>query len=392
MLPPKHFLLSILIFVFCCCNNTTKYSYAIKDFRKKLQPFLTKMVEKGIVMGNDSGLRHIATDKELMWLGRSEHPILRAAALGEMLDRKSLNHFDILMGHLDDTAQILMDAGEFGIWERTVSDYILEEAASWETYEAKNKTIELVLTKYNYLRSAYTILEQLEPQEKYYSYIKDMATRPRHPDPYQGSELGFDDIEYAMYGLAKFKNQDDVKIIKNQMKKNVWQLSHVSFRIMREFPDSTYYDVLQEYYKRKFYEFSGNRRGGFSGIIPDKAEPEDFIKALVMQQSVRSAKLLDTILSRLPLQTCMPYQEDIINETIIEIWKHPCSAYAKLREETRPKAQKITAWSGNIPADLYKQPLSYISANSHQEPLGTLPIDPKNKPSGTIKRLIRWYN
>ena len=157
----------------------------------------------------DSSLRNMATDKELNELILSEHPILRASAFREMLHRKSFNHFDILMNHLDDTAFVAIDEGEFGIWHRTVSDYILEEA-NWKTHEAKNKTIELVLTKHNYLRSAYIILLQIEPQEKYYSLIKDMATRPRRLSD-DGYELDFDDIEYALYGLAKYKNQTILK-------------------------------------------------------------------------------------------------------------------------------------------------------------------------------------
>jgi hypothetical protein len=46
--------------------------------------------------------------------------------------------------HLDDTALVFIDAGEFGIWDRTVSDDILQEAG-WKTQEAKNKTVEKVL-------------------------------------------------------------------------------------------------------------------------------------------------------------------------------------------------------------------------------------------------------
>jgi len=123
------------------------------------------------------------------------------------------------MSHLDDTAIVDTDAGEFGIWTRTVSDDILAEA-SWETHEAKNKTIELVLTKHNYLQSAYFILLKIEPQEKYYPFIKNMAIRPRRLTD-EGYELDFYDIEHALYGLAKFEKPDDVKIIKHQMMQNI---------------------------------------------------------------------------------------------------------------------------------------------------------------------------
>src|SRR3569833_2916668 len=62
-----------------------------------------------------------------------------------------------------------------------------------------------------------------------------------------------------------------------------------------------------------------------------KLSDKDFIQALVVQQSGNSARLLDTMLHMLPLQTCMPGKENITNEVIKANWEHPCSAYASLR-------------------------------------------------------------
>jgi hypothetical protein len=366
MFRTRKLLIPILIIWLVSCKNEQGYNNAIKDFRKSLQPFLVEIVSKGIVMYYDSSRIKTITDNELLRLGKSENPVLRATAFREMLERNTFDHFDLLMNHLDDTAIVATDAGEFGIWHRTVSDDILQEA-NWKTSEAKSKTIEQVLTNHNYLRCAYTSLKQLEPQEKYYPYIKDMATRPRRlaDDEY---ELDFDDIEYALYGLAKFKRQNDVKLIKKQMMQNVRKLSDLSFKLMQEFPDTAYFDVLQTYHRRQFYRFSGNRPGGFSGYIADRAAPEDFIEALAIQQNDKSAKLLDTMLSRIPLQTCMPDKDNIVNEVITAIWDHPCSAYTRLREKIKPKAEEILKWQISIPLDSF-----------------AVPVD-------TTKKIIRWYN
>ncbi len=346
----KQFIIPLLIFLFSSCNPKSDYPYAIKDFDERLQIHLTKMVEEGIVMGSNSALQKIATDSDLERLSSSEHPILRAAAFREMLDRKSFNHFDIILNHLYDTALVFTDAGEFGIWDRTVSDDILQEAG-WKTQEEKNKTIDQVLAKHNYLRSAYIILSKLEPQHKYYPIIKDMATRSRQLEPYSGNELGFGDIEYALYGLAKFRKKEDVQLIKNQLIRHVWRLSNVSFGLMKEYPDTAYLDVLQKYHRRQFYEFSGNRPGGFSGVIADRASPEDFIAALAVQQNERSAKLLDTMLNRLPLVTCMPDKKSIIIQIVREIWEHPCPAYAELREKVKLKAEEDLKWQNSFSLD-----------------------------------------
>jgi hypothetical protein len=360
----KYLILPILIVLFSSCKNEQKNTYAIRDFRKSLHPFLVKIVTEGIVRDYDSAEIKIIKDNELLDLSKSENPVLRATAFREILERNNLNHFDLLMNHLNDTAIVPTDAGEFGIWYRTVSDDILYNA-NWETVESKNRTVEQVLTKHNYLRSAYFILNDLEPQEKYYPYIKDMATRPRRLD-IEGNELDFGDIEYALYGLAKFKKHEDIQIIKKQMMRFVWRLSDVSFKLMKEFPNPDYFDVLRNYHYRMFYGFSGNRPHGFSGFIADRAAPEDFIQALVVQQSDHSARLLDTMLNILPKRTCMPDKENIIREVIIAIWEHPCPAYARLREKIKPKAEEIM--KGRI--EVYRDPISM--------------------PADTTEEIIRW--
>jgi len=365
MLPSKQFFILLLILSCCSCDKGNKYPYAIKDFRKELQPHLTRIVTKGIVMEGDSALERMATDEELIQLGKCDQPILRAAAFREMLDRKSFNHVQIIGKHLDDTALVFVDGGEFGLWDRTVSDDMLQEAR-WKTQESKNKTIDQVLAKHNYLRSAYIILKGLEPQEKYYPFIKNMATRPRRLD-YEGYELGFGDIEYALYGLAKFRKKGDIGIIRQKLLTHVWRLSDISFRLMTEYPDKAYLDVLRVYHRRQFYKFSGNRPHGFSGFVADRAAPEDFIQALVVQQNEGSAKLLDTMLTYLPKHTCMPDKENILNEVISAIWEHPCAAYARLREKIKTRAEAIS--KRNI----------------------TISVDRYDEPTDTTEETIRWY-
>ena len=341
-------LIFLLPIIFCSCKTENKYNYAIRDFGNSLKPHLTKIVSKGIVMYYDSSLRNMASDRDLNELSLSEHPILRASALRERLHRNPFNNFEILMKHLDDTAIVATDGGEFGIFTRTVSDDILQES-NWKTEEDKNKTIDKVLTQHNYLRSAYVILRTIEPQEKYYNYIKDMATRPRRLSK-DGYEMGFRDIEYALYGLVKFKKDEDRKIIEKQLMNQVWQLSNISFELMTEFPDSLYFNVLQSYHRRQFYRFSGNRRDGFSGDVADRADPEDFIKALVKQQNEKSAKLLDTMLNKLPLQTFMRDKETIIENIVLEIWDNPCPAYTELRNKLTDKVKQIKKGWITLPA------------------------------------------
>jgi hypothetical protein len=345
----KFILPSILLCFFSCTKQ--KNSHAIRDFRRSIQPFLVKMASQGVVMYHDSSEMTIFSNKELVQMSMSENPVLRATAFAQMLNRKSFDRVAVAMDHLDDTATVATDAGEFGIWFQTVSDYILDEGR-WTNAEFE-KIIDRVLTKNNYLRFAYRMLDRVEPQEKYYPYIKNMATRPRRITP-DGYELGFDDIEYALYGLAQFKKKKDINIIKDKMLKYVWKLSDISFSLMEMFPDTAYFEVLQTYHRRQFYNFSGYRPHGFTGYPADRAAPEDFIKALVVQKTSNSANLLDSMLNRLELQTCMPDRENIITEIIMQIWKHPCTAYERLRAKIKSRALKISRWSTPIEVDTIK--------------------------------------
>lgn len=367
MIRLKHLLLPTVIILLSSCKNEQGHTYAIKDFRKTLQPFLNKVVTTGIVTYYDSSQIKSITDGELVRLSKAENPVLRTTALREMLDRTSFNRFDIVMKHLDDTAIVATDNGEFGIKFETVSDCLIGRT-SWETAQARDKTIESVLTKHNYLSSAYNILTRIDAQEKYYPFIKDMATRTRRLDWSDGYELAFYEIEYALYGLAKFRKKEDVQIIKDKLMKHVWELSDVSFRLMKEFPDTAYLDVLQTYHRRQFYKFSGIRPHGFTGYNADRAAPEDFIEALVVQQNEGRAKLLDTMLTYLPKYTCMPDKENIINEVVEQIWEHPCPAYARLREKVKHKAKEIS--KGRI----------------------SISVDRIDVPVDTTKRRFYWYN
>jgi hypothetical protein len=168
--------------------------------------------------------------------------------------------------------------------------------ATWESQEEKNESINQVLTKNNYLQSAYHILLEIEPQEKYYNFIRDMAIRPRR--------LSVDE-----YG----------------------------------------------------FEFDG-----FSGVIADRADPEDFIRALAVQQSDSSAQLFNTVLNRLPGQTSMPDKDNIFDDVIVEIWQHPCPAYLELRKRIKNKALKI------LKSEL------------------TFDLNPSQMPVDTTKKVFRW--
>ncbi|HZE84694.1 MAG TPA: hypothetical protein VE035_10305 [Puia sp.] len=174
--------LSILSFfiTFLSCTPGIQHRYAIRDFRDSLRPALTEIVSKGALVSDttENFIGRYATDEELTHLSLSEHPVLRALALGEMLTRKKFNALDVLLLHLDDTAIVGTDGGEWGIIYKTVSDHLID-IGKWENEAEKKRTIDKVIKEHNYLKSAYTILTEIEPNPEYYPHIKVMLSRER---------------------------------------------------------------------------------------------------------------------------------------------------------------------------------------------------------------------
>lgn len=327
-LPYKHILLSTAI-LFLGCRPHNQYSYAIKDFRPALQPFLTYKVSKGVVGFDDDSLRKMVTDKELMQLSRSEHPVLRAIAFREMLERPSFDHFKLIMNNLTDTAIVTTNEGEWGYGYSTIADDMIRHGR-WKTMEDKNKTIDAVLTKHNYLRAAYTILLTYVPQEKHYAYVEDMALRN------YGSVGNFNvylsDRDLALYALAAFKKKKDVPVIKETLLGRIHGLGELSFRLMSQFPDNEYLEVFENYYPRQFYRTICRERSVDDAV--------NFIISLAGYKNDRSARILDSILNKKPFVNCAADTSYLKSRLREAIWNNPCPAYTKLRAQVEARVKE----------------------------------------------------
>ncbi len=246
-----------------------------------------------------------------------------------MLRRKTFDHFDLVMKHLDDTAIVATDAGEFGIWFRTVSDYILENA-KWKTIGARDSTMEEVLMNHDYLRSAYSGLPNLTLKGKYYTRIKEMAVRERV----------FEEREESLYALAGFKLKEDVPVIKTILLSNCWRMQRRSFQLMKDFPDTSYMEVLKKYYYRRFYRSICEYNLGSPAAT--------FIETVGSYKTDSSAKILKAMLDRKPFIPCTADTSYLRSTLIHAIWDNSCAAYTRIREQTREEGQELKKWELEI--------------------------------------------
>jgi len=205
-----------------------------------------------------------------------------------------------------------VDWGEWGVQLRTISDHIIEHA-KWKTEADKKKTIDEIIMKHDYLRSAYMGLWKAELQPMYYSHIKKMAQR----------DVEFEIREEALFALAKFRKREDIPLIKEVLQGYSLQMGRSSWGLLTEFPDTSYMEVLQDYYRRRFYKVVCRDR--------DLEKAGSYIGTLASYRSDSSAKILKEILNRKPMVPCTTDTVTLRQQLVRSIWNNPCTAYATLR-------------------------------------------------------------
>jgi hypothetical protein len=309
------YLLTAAIFL-CSCSHRNTPPYAIRDFDPSLQPYLTQAIGTGIV-GFDTATRYIeshATDDQIARLSQAENPILRAIALREMIRRPGFNHFNVIIGHLDDTAIIAWDAGEWGTKFCSVSDDMVSNGR-WKTEADRARTADEIIRRHDYLAAAYTAMDFMPLKPDYYPHLKVMVLRDQ---PIQR-------IEEALLALAKYKKKEDIPEIKLLLIQNAWQMSSASFGLMQNFPDTAYLEILTKYYPRRFYNKICRDQLVETGI--------SYIHTLASYKTERCAQILAAMLARKPFAPCAVDTNTIKDAVLRAIWDNPCPAYETMRSQ-----------------------------------------------------------
>jgi hypothetical protein len=337
--------LLIYCFIITGCGEQEKYPYTIRDFPSSVQAALRNVVTTGVAGINTFAEKIIDTtfsNAQLQKLSRSEHPLLRAVALRLLLDRDDVDHQSLILSHLDDTALVSVDWGEWGYKHTTIADDVLTLSA-WKTEQEKEVIVNKVITEHNYLLSAYKILPRLEPKQEYYLHIKNMIDNRRM----------FEDMEGGLYLLAKYKRREDIAIIKKWLMYYVRNLGVLSFRLMKEYPDTAYLSVLDNF----------ERRGMLRKLCEDpySTDVEFFFETLASYKQKRAAEILSRMLYRQPLVDCRRDNigKNAKKELMVAIWENPCPEYAKMNRYIKDSIEimkknwiELPAEPAPLPADI----------------------------------------
>lgn len=241
----------LLIFAFLSltvvsCVRFEKYPYKTSDFRPELRKHLQSIIAEKTLLYSETStsyfLRDSCSKDELLKLMLFKEPLVRLKAYRAIVFRSDIDQFPILLNHLDDTSKVMWGTSDHTSDSVTVADIMIGTSRTFLTKPQKNKLIDVVLTKHFYLGNAQWIIADIEPQERYYSTIKKLAQKKLNScfDP-----------NYTL-GLAKFKKQTDIPLIKKNISVFDQNIScfYNNFNVIEAFPDTAFFPILTNYFEQ----------------------------------------------------------------------------------------------------------------------------------------------
>lgn len=242
-------ILKIIIFsIFIISCKEEKYKYDISDFRKELKPSLKSLSKEKSLPSKDTIARNFleenATKEELIKLMDANNPLLRIIAYITIVNRQEPEYFDLLLGHLSDTARVEWWVYDDVLDFKQVSDGMIRKAHYQNGLSPiqKKYLVEKVLLEHPYLDTSTWMIQDIEPSEKYYNLIKQRAENKGEDCKKQLS---------ACYALSKFKKDEDIKLLYNVFEENLIQKNCLIwiFRSIEKFPNEKFFTLLENYFQ-----------------------------------------------------------------------------------------------------------------------------------------------
>lgn len=334
----KRYIVRKIVYIFIAlilfsCGKKNPYPNKISDFRTELQnPLKILSAEKKIPSRDTIARKYIeenCTKEELLKLLKCEDPVLRVIAYRIIVDRKDKDYFKILLGHLDDTTKVTWWYFDDAADDFMVSDLLIRKVIDTRKLSKveKNILVDSVLLKHLYLRSAYSMMIDIDPQEKYYSIIKKQSSK------ICSSDLSCKCEKLAVtFSLAKYKKEKDVEYIKNNFKKFTVLpgCNDYIFKSIEVNPNEAYFLILEKY----LFEMIKKRKQDTGD------ELKYYCRAIAKYQNKESLVLLMKILDKNNYpDTC--FFKDNQENVFRAIHKYKAPIYEDLYEKLKPKMSEF---------------------------------------------------
>lgn len=321
-----------IISILCSCGREKPYPNKISDFRPELQIELEKLAKDKNLLSRDPIAKNYLKDncskEELLKLLKCEIPSLRVFAYTTIIIRDEKDYFKILLEHLSDTAKVYWSSRCME-GKSMVSDLLIQEVNRKLTKNEKNILVDSVLLKHPYLAASNWMIQDIEPNERYYILIKERAKKKEKHRC--GTHLG------ACYALSKFKKKEDLSFLKTIFYNLEYPCEFWIFRSIEENPNEIYFPILEKYLNNKF----NNRKEFFSNDL------KYYCLAIAKYKNKKSLELFAKILDKKNYSdtTYFKYNEENIFRAI---HKHKTPIYEDLYKKLKPKMSKyVTEYIDN---------------------------------------------
>jgi hypothetical protein len=326
----------LLIYILSSCTQEQKHTYKNSDFRPALEKHLNKIVAAGALSNSPDTLtrnflRDSCTKEEVLNLLSCPNPLIKVTAYRAIINRNEPDYFSILKNHLDDTAKVEWWYFDDAADNFMVSDLMIRKAVEAKklSREQKDAIVDLVLLKHPNLETTNWMIQDISPNEKYYSLIRKKTTTTTTKC---GEQMG------ASYALSKFRKLEDTSLLKNNFIRSNNSCTDWSFRAIENFPDTTFYSFLNNYFN---LHIKKTEQSGYDDL-------KYFCRAVAIYKNESSLKILTALTNKQTYHNGWYLSQNKEN-VFRAIHKYKCPIYNNLYKKLKPQIADYVLKELNTP-------------------------------------------
>ena len=246
-------LISIIFLILCSCsqeNKKTEFAQT-NELSQKTQDIVSDLIEYGEITGravgysggkpkqwdNFTNLKKNATDQELLLLTEHPNPVVKCYAFDLLVKKRNKNSFNILKENLKDTTSVSTQYGCIGSMTR-VNDYFIESMSrpypdnEYLTESDKRTLDSLILFTPDLISdNKNRLLERIEPKEKYYDRIRELALKGNNS---------------AIIAISKYQKENDIELINNLLENKDTDIQFYGLKAVKNFPNENSFEYIKE--------------------------------------------------------------------------------------------------------------------------------------------------
>lgn len=246
-------LISIIFLILCSCSQEKKKTEFAQtnELSQKTQDIVSDLIEYGEITGSAVGysggkpkqwdnftdLKKNATDQELLLLTEHPNPVVKCYAFDLLVKKRNKNSFNILKENLKDTTSVSTQYGCIGSMTR-VNDYFIESMSrpypdNEYLTESDKRTLDSLILFTPNLISNYKnrLLERIEPEEKYYDRIRELALKGNNS---------------AIIAISKYQKENDIELINKLLENKDTDIQFYGLKAVKNFPNENSFEYIKK--------------------------------------------------------------------------------------------------------------------------------------------------